>query len=62
MLVEVYSKDVYGTTKMYPANTVAKAFAELLGQKTLTVSDIAKIRKISPEIEVVLVPNTEIYI
>lgn len=62
MLVEVYSKNVYGTEKMYPANTVAKAFAELLGQKVLTTSDIAKIRKISPEIEVVLVPNTEIYI
>ncbi len=45
MLIQFTVKSVYGADKKYPHNADAKMICELLNQKTLTDSDIAKLEK-----------------
>ena len=40
MIIELTSKMVYGTPKYYPSNSLAVTITKLLGQKTLTISDL----------------------
>lgn len=44
LLVDVKSN--YGVKMIYPINETAKLFADLIGQKTLTVENIALIKKL----------------
>lgn len=53
MKIQVSIKSVYGQEKIYPVCKNAKLFAELVGQKTLTRSDISKIKMLGYEVEVV---------
>jgi hypothetical protein len=48
----VQIKQVYGTEKIYPVSKEALIFAQLLGQTTLTRSDINKIKQLGYEIAV----------
>lgn len=44
MQIEIEIKNVYGKINIYPINAEAKVFAELLGQKTLTMDNLALIK------------------
>ena len=50
ILVEI--KTVYGNEAIYPACDKARAFAALIGTKTLTRDAIAKIKSLGYEIQV----------
>ena len=50
--IYVTIKNVYGNDLIYPACDDSNVFAELIGQKTLTTSDIRKIKAIGYEVEV----------
>ena len=45
-IVEVYSKNVYGNTLVYPHNETAKQFTAIAGKKTLSRTDISRIEAI----------------
>lgn len=45
MNIRLTSKVIYGTTKYYPVNPLATIMTKLLGQKTLTISDIRLLSK-----------------
>lgn len=51
--IKVEIKNVYGKETVYPACPQAEIFASLVGQKTLTGQDIAKIKSLGYTIEVV---------
>lgn len=44
LVVDVKSN--YGVKMIYPINETAKLFADLIGQKTLTIENIALIKKL----------------
>jgi hypothetical protein len=44
--IVVQIKQVYGNDTVYPICTQAKLFAELLGQKTLTFTDLNIIKRL----------------
>lgn len=44
--IVVQIKQVYGNDTVYPVCTQAKLFAELLGQKTLTFTDLNIIKRL----------------
>lgn len=51
MQIEIEIKNVYGKINIYPINAEAKVFAELLGQKTLTLRDIAIIKTLGYKVK-----------
>lgn len=51
--IQVTIKTVYGNETIYPACKKAEAFAKMLGQRTLTRTNIASIKEIGFEVEVV---------
>ena len=51
--IKVEIKNVYGKETIYPACPKAAIFADLVGQRTLTGQDIAKIKALGYTIEVV---------
>lgn len=53
LVIQVTIKNVYGEERIYPACPRAEAFAALLGQKTLTRSDIVGIKRIGFTVTVV---------
>lgn len=53
MTIHVEIKSVYGVEKIYPIDTNAKIFAELVNQKTLTFEDVTLIKKLGYEVIVV---------
>lgn len=44
MQIKVLAKKNYGSVVFYPACRLAEQFAELVGQKTLTLKDLEKIK------------------
>lgn len=50
--ITVSIKQVYGNDTVYPECTRAKLFAELLGQRTLTFTDLNIIKKLGFHITV----------
>lgn len=46
MQITVIVRTVYGVDKIYPACPAAQAFADIAGTKTLSVRDIANIKKL----------------
>ena len=44
MQITVQAKKNYGSVVFYPACRLAEQFAELVGQKTLTLKDLEKIK------------------
>lgn len=50
IIVEV--KTVYGNQVIYPVDAMAKGFAKLLGQKTLTPRDVDTIKEMGFAVEV----------
>lgn len=53
MSIQVSIKNVYGNETIYPMCEKSKAFARMLGQKTLTFSDIQHIKEIGFEVQIV---------
>lgn len=53
MIIKVEMRSVYGSQTIYPICDKAKIFASLVGQKTLTYGDIAKIKALGYDVEVV---------
>lgn len=53
MKIQIKIRSVYGNELNYPVCTLAKEFALLVGRKTLTSVDLASIRKLGFEVEVV---------
>lgn len=42
----VKSRDVYGTRLYYPACEISRMFSSLTGKKTLSLSDLATVKKL----------------
>lgn len=53
MKIKVTIKTVYGEERIYPSCPIAESFCRLVGQKTLTRTDIGHIKAIGFEIEVI---------
>ena len=53
MNIQVQLKTIYGVQKIYPICDKAQTFAKMLGQTTLTQSDIAYIKQLGFTVEVV---------
>ena len=51
MKVIIQQKNVYGKTLLYPINTNAQLFAELIGKKTLDINDLRTIKQLGFEVE-----------
>jgi hypothetical protein len=51
--VQVKIKSVYGVDKIYPINEEAQIFAEMIGQRTLTMDNIKYIKLLGYVVEVV---------
>ena len=51
--VNVFIRQVYGRATLYPANDQARLFCELLGAKTLTNAQLARIERLGFTIETV---------
>lgn len=51
MILIIKIKEVYGNTTYYPVCAKSKIFAAMLGQKTLTASDLNKIKELGYEIK-----------
>jgi hypothetical protein len=51
--IKVMLRNVYGEEKIYPACGKAEVFVEMLGQKTLTYSQVEHIKKLGFDVEVV---------
>ena len=52
MILILEKKTVYGIDHFYPINDTAKIFANLLGQKTLTIDQLKTIKLLNYEIEI----------
>ncbi len=52
MKIVIEIKSVYGNEMIYPINEEAKTFAAIAGKKTLSRSDIAKIKSLGFEVSV----------
>lgn len=52
LTLTVEIKNVYGSEKIYPICNIAKGFASLLNQTTLTRADITKIKSLGYQINV----------
>jgi len=50
--ITVEIKSVYGTQKIYPACQKAEVFCKMVGQKTLTETDIKRIKELGFEVQV----------
>ncbi len=44
MTLDIQLKIVYGTERIYPVNEAAKKVAALLGRKTITKDELAKLK------------------
>lgn len=55
--MQVFTRTVYGVTKIYPANRPAEVIAKLAGQKTLTSREIALAQELGYVIEQVTDPK-----
>lgn len=57
-IIKVNVRSIYGNETIYPSCEIAKGFAELLRQKTLTWLDIQVIKQIGYEVVVDQQPKT----
>jgi hypothetical protein len=57
MTLEIYCKNVYGNELIYPANTIAHQFCDLLGCKTFNSHQIESIIEMGFEFKQVFAPN-----
>jgi hypothetical protein len=55
-VVEVFSRNVYGVAKAYPANEAAQKFAALLGVKTLNNQQLQQIAGLGFKVSAVVDP------
>ena len=55
--VEVYEKNVYGNTLIYPANDAANRFARIAGKRTLSKEHIQQIKLLGFEVHRVFEPR-----
>lgn len=60
MIITINPKSVYGETKYYPACELSRLFAQLLGQVTLTLSNLRLIKQMGIEIKEEYVFETSI--
>ena len=58
-VVEIYEKDVYGNTLIYPANNDARTFAVLAGKKTHSKQDLELISLLGFEVKRVFAPRDD---
>ncbi len=56
-VVEIYEREVYGVTKIYPHNSAAETFAEIAGTITLTSHTILCIKELGYEVHRVFPPR-----
>jgi len=56
--IQVQVKSVYGTDKAYPICEQAKIFAEMVGQTTLTRSNLHYIKKLGYTVEAIIPTST----
>ena len=57
MTVIVEQKNVYGNIKFYPVNTPASGLAALMKQRTFDVQNLADIKRMGLDIEVLRQPQ-----
>jgi hypothetical protein len=50
--ITIEVKSIYGKEQIYPVDSLARGFCDLLGQKTLTRADISKIKELGYEIQI----------
>jgi hypothetical protein len=53
MIAQVWIREVYGNTTIYPANEQAELLAKIAGTKTLTTSTVELAKKLGFTFEVV---------
>ena len=57
---QIFTKNVYGVQKVYPANDVAQKFATLLAVKTFNTTQLAQIKGLGYAVEQVIDPDSRI--
>lgn len=55
--IEVFARNVYGVTKIYPANEAGEKLAQLVGKKTLDKRDLDLARELGLVVEAVVDPK-----
>jgi hypothetical protein len=53
MLVSIKERSIYGNVLLYPNNQKAEFFARLIGKKTFSNQDIANIKDLGYQIELI---------
>ena len=52
MMIQVEQRNVYGNIKFYPVNNLAQQFADLIRQRTFDAQNLADIKRMGMDIEV----------
>jgi len=52
MMIQVEQRNVYGNIKFYPVNDLAQKFADLIRQRTFDAQNLADIKRMGMDIEV----------
>lgn len=52
MMIQVEQRNVYGNIKFYPMNDLAQKFADLIRQRTFDAQNLADIKRMGMDIEV----------
>ena len=52
MNIQVEQRNVYGNIKFYPVNDLAQKFADLIRQRTFDAQNLADIKRMGMDIEV----------
>lgn len=55
--IQVFTRTVYGTTMIYPANEAAEILAQIAGTKTLSQCDLSLAKKLGLTVEQVADPK-----
>jgi hypothetical protein len=51
--IHVHIRNVYGENRIYPVCDLAKGFARLIGQKTLTLDNVRDIKALGYDVQVI---------
>lgn len=62
LVIQVFSRNVYGAAKIYPANKLATQFANLIGVKTFSCPDLGKIKAMGVRVDQVPDPAATIQV
>jgi hypothetical protein len=58
--IQVYERNVYGRSTIYPTGEEAPILQALTGRKTLTTADLCHLNNLGHEIEVVPDPSSSV--